>query len=100
MKIVKLYEFKDLTKEVQEKVRCQEVDELVRFSLEMLSQDDITEEQYYKAIGCSKSYAESTSWFIPQCYYDNHKKEVDEEVEEIINKGLYTEYGLFVMNQK
>jgi hypothetical protein len=101
MKSVELYEFGDLSPEIKEKVKVKELNNEVEFQLEQLStqlEDDlITEKEFYKAIGCTKYYAESTAWFVPSCYYEHHKEMVDENVNKQVEVGLYTENGMFVM---
>ena len=101
MKKVNLYNYKDLRKDYQQEVFEKFLNDRVEFELQELSHElqkgDITEEEYYNALGCSKSYAETTSWFVPSCYYEKHKKELEEIVEEELTNALFTEYGRFVM---
>ena len=100
MKKVSLYEFKDLSEDTQEKVIAQDTEVLVELDLMALSEElergDITEEQYYEIIGCSKSYADCTAWFVPSCYYDNNKEQIDKSVKENVVGWLYTENGTMV----
>jgi len=101
MKKVNLYNYKDLRKDYQQEAFEEFLCDRITFELQELSQElekgDITEEEYYNALGCSKSYAESTSWFVPSCYYDKHKKELEEIVEGELENALFTEHGRFVM---
>ena len=100
MKKVELYEYKDLDPETQEKVLAKTLENVVSSHLDILQQtldeDAISETDFYKTLGCSKSYAESTSWFVPSCYYEQHKIKVDEEVKELCNDGLSTHSGKYV----
>jgi tRNA A22 N-methylase len=95
-----LYEFKDLSPEIQIKVKEKFINEEIETSLEQLnwelSEDRITEEGYYEILGCSNSYAETTSWFVPACYYEKHKEEIDKEVKENLEKSLFTHNGVFI----
>lgn len=101
MKMIQAYEFKDLSKEAQEKVREKVLNDEVNFQLDALSnqleEGLITEEEYYQIMGCSKSYAESTAWFIPSCYYDKHKKEVDEQVNKYLKEALFNSWGTVIV---
>ena len=74
MKKVSLFEFKDLSKELQEKVRNTFLNDEVEFQLQQCLPEKIWDEDYpddafRKMMGCTKSYAETTCWFVPQCYY-------------------------------
>jgi len=94
------YEYKDLDEDVKDGVEQDALCEIVEDSLLFLSIDlekeNITEEEYYKELGCSKYYAETTSWFIPARYYEKHKEEIDKEVEIRVNSMLYTKYGVVI----
>ena len=100
MKTIEVYEFADLDKDVQDKVLNRMVEAEVELQLELLSEEfnrgELTEEQYYKSLGCSKNYAESTSWFVPSCYYDAHKDAIEEQAKENVEDGLYLEDGSFI----
>ena len=104
MKKVNLYNYKDLRKDYQQQVFEEFINDRVEFELQELSHElqkgDITEEEYYNALGCSKSYAESTGWFVPSCYYEKHEKDLKEIVEEELENALFTGYGRFVMMSK
>lgn len=56
----------------------------------------ITEVAAYKIIGCSKSYAENTSWFVPACYYEHNEKQVKSDVEGTLVEALFTAAGQFI----
>jgi len=100
MKTIKVYEFKDLSKEIQKEIIEKDTNEVVEMGLSILnntlSDEKISEEDYYNELGCDKNYAETTSWFIPSCYYDKHKEEVDLIVKESVKKGLYTKQGKYI----
>lgn len=100
MKTVQLYELADITKEIQEKVIAHLTEEEVEFQLQILSNesDSMTPEAYWKEIGCSQSYGESTSWFIPSVYYEHHKEAVDEAVKAHAASNVYTKNGATVYN--
>jgi len=103
MKTIKAYEFKDLSKEVKKEVLSKETEEEVMFQLEVLDSDleneYITEEDYYERLGCDKNYAETTAWFVPSCYYDENKKQVDKEVKNILKEYLFTIKGRFIQRK-
>jgi len=103
MKNIQAYEFEDLPQDIQDKIREREINSRVEFEIEMLGNEldgkKITEDEYYDALGCTKSYAESTAWFVPSCYYDKHKKDVEGTVTEDIADMLFTENGEFIQNK-
>ena len=100
MKTVELYEFKDLNKDVKKKVWDKEVEFEVEDGLNVasyfLEDGDLTEEEYYKILGCSKYYAETTGWFIPSCYYEKNRKEVNCSVKQNLLNHLFTRDGQFI----
>lgn len=100
MKKISLYEFKDLSSEIQSKVIEKETQEEVEFQINFLDDElnshKITEKEYYQALGCSRYYAESTAWFVPSCYYEHNKSIVDDNVSEQVKRGLYTKDGRWV----
>jgi hypothetical protein len=102
MKNIKAYEYKDLDKLTQKVVFDKTLDEQVEFDLDMLGMDlndgRITEAEYYEQCGCSKSYAESTSWFVPSCYYQKHEKEVIKATKGVLSRCLFTKDGKFIQN--
>ncbi len=104
MQTVKAYEFKDLAPEVAEKVRDEYINFQVEADLQFLFNDleseRITEEECYRVIGCSKSYADSTAWFVPSCYYEHNKEEVDEAVAEMLDVVLFNERGTVIGNKE
>jgi hypothetical protein len=97
MKTIEVREWSDLTKKEQEKALGVEVEMLVEAGLEGLSlaleDGDITEDEYYKELGCSKYYAESTPWFVPACYYDKNKEEIDAEALAGVKACIYDRGG-------
>jgi hypothetical protein len=97
MKNVTVKEWADLTPAQKETARGKEIDAFVEFSLDFLNQDlnsgIIDEEAFYKELGCSKYYAESTSWFVPSCYYEKHREEVDAQVKETLEAAKYSNSG-------
>ena len=97
MKQVTVKEWADLTPAQQETARGKEIDAYVEFSLGCLNQDldsgMIDEEAFYQELGCSKYYAESTSWFVPSCYYEKHREEVEEQVRGTLEAGVYSNSG-------
>ena len=102
MKKINAYEYKDLSKEVKEQVYNKTIDEQVEFDLDILqsdfASDKITEAEYYRICGCSKSYAESTSWFVPSCYFEHNKEQVIKDAEEVLSRCLFTKEGRFISN--
>lgn len=100
MKTYQACEFKDLTPEVKDRVTKEMVNSRMDFELDFLAQDlrdgKISEAEYYKALGCSKYCAESTSWFIPSCYYEKHKKEIDSIINDELKQSLFTSSGLVI----
>ena len=102
MQKIEVYEYKDLSEDIKDKVREREINDKVEFELEMLGNEldgkKITEAEYYEALGCSKSYAESTAWFVPACYYEKHKEDIDKTIAEDLKDMLFTELGDFIQN--
>ena len=100
MKKVKVYEFKDLTKDTQEKTRIRELNATIELNIEVLNlqleKKFITENEYFIQLGCTKSYAESTSWFISSCYYEKHKKLFDTQLDLFLKKQIYDKYGYII----
>jgi len=97
MKNVKLYEYQDLKEDKQKQVRGKLTDQIVKRELELLKEqlrrEEITEEDYYNHLGCSKHYAKTTSWFVPSCYYEEHKDSIDAKVESRLQKSLFDNTG-------
>ena len=97
MKTITVREFKELTDVEKEKLRNKYVISEVEFILDMLGQnrsdESITEEEYWKEIGCSKSYGESTSWFVPAVYYEKHKEDVDKAVNQLLSEAVFDRCG-------
>lgn len=100
MRTIKAYEFKDLEPGVQGVVKSKVLNDLVDMHLQFLDtdleQERITEEEYYKELGCSKYYAETTAWFVPSCYYDKHSKELEVEALEVVTEYLYDLTGRII----
>ncbi|MFA5321946.1 MAG: hypothetical protein WC373_04675 [Smithella sp.] len=104
MKTIMVREFKELTDAEKDKIRNSLINSEIEFLLEMLSQnlnnESITEDEYWKEIGCSKYYGESTSWFVPSVYYDKHKEDVDQAVEELLSESVFDSNGRIVAVEK
>lgn len=100
MKTIQVFEFKDLTKNIQKIIYNQKINEIVDCHIEVLNMEfqaeRITETEYYNYIGCSKHYAESTSWFIPSCYYEKNKQSINKSAKEDLQNTLFTENGQFI----
>lgn len=100
MKKVIVREWKDLTQKEKDEATARGTAVEVEINLETLSfefdRGDITEAEYYKELGCSKHYAEITSWFVPSCYYDGHKDEIDEIVKDILESAVYDDFGQII----
>ena len=97
MKTINVREFKDLTPAEQEKAKDACVNSEVEFCLDMLNSDlekeQITEEEFWKEIGCSKSYGESTCWFIPSVYYEHHKTWINRIVRKALKAAVFDKCG-------
>lgn len=97
MKKVLVREWKDLSKKEQEEALKREISVNVDGELEALSFDldngAITEEQYYEKLGCTKHYAETTAWFVPSCFYEKHKKDIDTMSKENVKGYIYDIFG-------
>ena len=97
MKQINAYEFKNLPKDIAKKVYEGMIGNRVEQSLEWLNielnDEEITEEQYYKELGCSKAYAELTPWFVPSCYYENNARCIKELVKEDLSTMLFDSRG-------
>jgi len=104
MKKINAYEYKDLNTETQNEILSRRTNEAVEIEMNglsnMLDTGEITEKEYYEQLGINKHYAETTSWFVPACYYEKHKDEIDKEVLEIVAEGLYTSTGAFIQYKK
>lgn len=100
MKTIEAYEFKDLDKQCRERVREKMINDEVEFQIQGLDKqfndDLITEKDFYRVLGCSKEYAESTAWFVPSCYYQKNKKEVDEQVDKTLKEALFNSWGVVI----
>jgi len=100
MKTIKAYEYKDLSKENREKVYSKWIDDEIMIQIQFLDNElnagGISEEDYYKTLGCSKSYVESTAWFVPACYYEKHKKELEKVVKDGLKVSLFNVAGVFI----
>jgi len=100
MKMYQAYEFKDLKPEVKERATQEMINNRIDFEIDFLAQElregRISEADYYKVLGCSKYYAESTGWFVPSCYYEGHKKEIDKIVNDELKQSLFTPSGLVI----
>jgi hypothetical protein len=97
MKKIAVREFKDLTSLEQKQAQDTCINDEVEFCMEMLGsdleQDRITEEEFWKEIGCSKSYGESTPWFVGSVYYDHHKKDIEEQVGAQMKEAVFNSGG-------
>ena len=102
MKTIQAYEYKDLPIKIQEKTYEKYAQQEIVFQLQQLQeqvdQDLMTEDEMYKIIGCSKHYAESTSWFVPSVYFDKHKKTINKEVMYLLKTSLFNSNGVFIQN--
>ncbi len=100
MKQIDAYEFADLNPDIQKKVREEWTNQEVENNLEFLSAElnkgNLDEENFYHALGCSKSYAETTSWFVPACYYEHNQEVIDDSVEQTLKEMLFTASGKFI----
>jgi hypothetical protein len=100
MQLVKAFEFTDLSPDVAEKVKDEYTSTQVEAELRTLQEDVdagiITEDKMYKTIGCTKYYAESTSWFVPSVYYEHNQEQVDEDVKDTLSRILFNEWGDFI----
>lgn len=101
MKNIKAYEFKDLPKKLQLKIWEEEVDSETQWNVETLFADQgmYEEEKFYEILGCSKHYAETTSWFVPSCYFEKHRGSILVMVKENLQRYLFTQYGRFIEAQ-
>ena len=104
MKEIKIYEFKDLSIDMQESVIEKATNDHVLNCINFLEIDletkAISEKEFYNRLGCSKFYAESTGWFVPHCYYEKHKKAIDKLALLIARNGLYLKDGRYVQSLK
>ena len=97
MKKVNAYEFKDLPRDIRTKVKDKMINGYIEQEINFLAEDvregRMSESEMWDAIGCSKHYGETTPWFVPSVYYENHTDEVESEVKEILEANLYDKYG-------
>lgn len=103
MKKINAYEFKELSKGTQIVVWRNMIELQIEIELDCLAVDleegRITEKEFYEILGCSKYYADTTSWFVPSCYYENNKKEINITVKNCLAKSLFTVAGRFIETQ-
>jgi len=89
MKNVSVYEFKDLPTSLQEEVKKEtielEVESRISSLINALEEGQISEEECYETLG--RSFDE------PECYYEKHKEDVEERVEEILETSLFDKVG-------
>ena len=96
---MKVFKFSELDATSQQHFREKyidvEIEEAVGELYEMCSMGDITEEQLYEVLGCSKEYAESTPWFVGSCFYSNpeNKVQVDNAVAEFLSSVVFNKNG-------
>jgi len=97
MKTITVREFKDLTLDEQKAAKDIALNGEVEFQLAMLNSDlekeKITDEEFWKEIGCSKFYGESTPWFVGSVYYEHHQEDVDKAVQEELDAAVFNSYG-------
>ena len=97
MKTITVREFADLSAEEQKNARNTCINSEVKFRLENLNSDlirsEITEEEYWKEIGCSKHYGESTPWFVGAVYYEHHQGIIDQTVKEMLEDAAFDSGG-------
>jgi len=92
MKTVQVYEFKDLSEKIQEKVKNKWIEEEIESQLDWLS-NELEEKDFWEEVGCSKHYGESTPWFVPSVYYEHHKESIDETVNGMLEEAVFDMYG-------
>lgn len=99
---MKVLKFSDFNRESREhfldKYINLEIESAVDFLFELHSVDEITEDELYEALNCSKSYAESTPWFVGAAFYEKieNKVQVDEDVLGFLNSMAFTPEGEIV----
>lgn len=100
MQTLTVYNFKDLEKEKQKFVYNDFLNIVIEGDIEflnyLLSKGELSESEYFNILGCSKHYAEVTSWFIPSCYYEKNKSEVNKKVKSHLKDALFTKSGKFI----
>lgn len=92
MKTIKVYEFKDLVKGIQKKIIEKTTNNAIEVEIEVLSG------QFSRGLLGKKEYY-NTLWFVPVCYYEKHKKEIDKDVKEVVGKELYTITGQYIQQK-
>ena len=100
---IQALEFSELSPRVQKKVRERELEHEVEYQLEFLDQrlqaKEITIVEYWAEVGCSQHYGESTPWFVPSVYYENHVEVIEENVNMQVEAMLYNENGTVIGNK-
>lgn len=100
MKKINVYEYSDLSKDIQKKVFNEFIEYQVEGDIDALEAElnggVITKDEFYKSIGCSEHYAETTGWFVSSCYYEHNKKSVDSDVKNTLGDALFTKEGKFI----
>jgi len=104
MKTINAYEYDDLNDVAQKRVFDEELNSEIEFDIECLTEQLtnglLTEDEYYRILGCTKYYAETTSWFIPSCYYKKNKKYLEDKVNKHIRMFLFTVEGRCIQKIK
>ncbi len=97
METRELRNFRDLSEEQQKKVKEKVRKKTVKQELDLLSRElkkgEITEEEYFDQLGCSKQYAKQTPWFLRASYYKEHEEEIEELVREKLAEALFDDFG-------
>jgi hypothetical protein len=100
--IIEAREFSELSEDEKKRLEDEQINGIVELEIDslwdMLETGEITEEKLFQELGCSKYYAESTSWFVPSCYFDKHRDEILAQVKETLESWLYDSTGSPIFN--
>ncbi len=97
------FELKELPEKIQERIKEKWINDEVEARISVLenelTNENITEKEYYNELGCDKHYAEYTAWFIPACYYEKHKALIDNSVESGLKTALFDINGEYLQDK-
>lgn len=100
MQTLTVYNFKDLSKDMQKTVYNDFLNIVIESDIDflnyLLEKNELSESEYFNILGCSKHYAEVTSWFIPSCYFAKNKRKVFKKVKSHLKSAVFTKSGKFI----
>jgi predicted Fe-S protein YdhL (DUF1289 family) len=94
MKKITVREWKDLSPAERETITAKTIEAVVEDNMQVFApSDDCSDAEFREFYGCSRHYAETTSWFVPSCYFEKNKAAVLAAADELTKYGLYDDCG-------